>query len=151
MADVILLCADGSALSTRALATGLAELRPAARVEIVTVIDEGDATLVMGTGIAGGTMSANEFDTFERERIENAESVLREVAAELGIPGAEMRVLRGDAGGALCDHAAAVGARAIVIGTRGRGGIKRAFLGSVSDYVVRNAPCPVVVTADLDD
>ena len=37
-------------------------------------------------------------------------------------------------------------ATAIVIGSRGRGGIKKALLGSVSDYVVRNAPCPVVVT-----
>lgn len=151
MADVILLCADGSELSTRALATGLAELRPATRVVIVTVIDEGDATLVMGTGIAGGTMSASEFDTLERQRIESAESVLREVAAALGVEGVETRVLRGDPGSALCDHAAEIAARAIVIGTRGRGGIKRAFLGSVSDYVVRNAPCPVVVTGDLDD
>jgi nucleotide-binding universal stress UspA family protein len=32
------------------------------------------------------------------------------------------------------------------MGSRGRGGIKRALLGSVSDYVVRNARCPVVVT-----
>lgn len=43
-----------------------------------------------------------------------------------------------------------VGTDAIVIGTRGRGGIKRALLGSVSDYVVRNAPCPVVVTTAAD-
>jgi nucleotide-binding universal stress UspA family protein len=35
-----------------------------------------------------------------------------------------------------------------VIGTRGRGDIKRALLGSVSDYLVRNAPCPVVVVGD---
>jgi nucleotide-binding universal stress UspA family protein len=39
-----------------------------------------------------------------------------------------------------------VDAVAIVVGSRGRGGLKRAFLGSVSDYVVRNAPCSVVVT-----
>jgi nucleotide-binding universal stress UspA family protein len=31
------------------------------------------------------------------------------------------------------------------MGSRGRGGIKRALLGSVSDHVVRNAPCPVVI------
>jgi nucleotide-binding universal stress UspA family protein len=33
----------------------------------------------------------------------------------------------------------------MVVGTRGRGGLRRAVLGSVSDHVVRNAPCPVVV------
>jgi nucleotide-binding universal stress UspA family protein len=32
----------------------------------------------------------------------------------------------------------------IVIGTRGRGGLERALLGSVADRVVRTAPCPVV-------
>lgn len=33
----------------------------------------------------------------------------------------------------------------IVIGTRGLGAVKRAFLGSVSDYVVRNSNLPTVV------
>ena len=33
----------------------------------------------------------------------------------------------------------------IVIGSRGLGGIKRAVIGSVSDSVVRRAPCPVLV------
>lgn len=32
----------------------------------------------------------------------------------------------------------------IVIGTRGRGGIERALLGSVADRVIRLAPCPVL-------
>jgi nucleotide-binding universal stress UspA family protein len=42
--------------------------------------------------------------------------------------------------------AADVDADALVIGSRGRGGLKRALLGSVSDYVVRNAPCSVIVS-----
>jgi nucleotide-binding universal stress UspA family protein len=33
----------------------------------------------------------------------------------------------------------------IVMGCRGRGGIRRAIEGSVSDAVVRHAPCPVLV------
>jgi nucleotide-binding universal stress UspA family protein len=32
----------------------------------------------------------------------------------------------------------------VVVGTRGRGGLERALLGSVADRVVRTAPCPVV-------
>lgn len=33
----------------------------------------------------------------------------------------------------------------IVIGSHGRGGIKRALLGSVAEGVMRHAPCPVLV------
>lgn len=38
-----------------------------------------------------------------------------------------------------------IGAGVIVIGSRGLGGIRRALLGSVSDSVVRQAHCPVLV------
>lgn len=36
------------------------------------------------------------------------------------------------------------GATMIVTGTRGLSKLKRAFLGSVSDYVVHNSPVPVI-------
>jgi nucleotide-binding universal stress UspA family protein len=36
----------------------------------------------------------------------------------------------------------------VVIGTRGRGGINRALLGSVADRVVRLAPCPVLTVRE---
>ena len=38
-----------------------------------------------------------------------------------------------------------IGAGLIVMGSRGRGGIRRALMGSVSDFVVRHAHCPVLV------
>ncbi len=38
-----------------------------------------------------------------------------------------------------------LGAGHIVLGSRGHGGVRRALLGSVSDSVVRHAPCPVTV------
>jgi nucleotide-binding universal stress UspA family protein len=58
----------------------------------------------------------------------------------------ELLTIEGEPGPALCNLAQEQGAAAIVVGSRGRGGVKRAFLGSVSDYVARNAPCPVVIT-----
>ena len=38
-----------------------------------------------------------------------------------------------------------LGVGLIVMGSRGRRGIRRALMGSVSDSVVRHAPCPVMV------
>jgi nucleotide-binding universal stress UspA family protein len=38
-----------------------------------------------------------------------------------------------------------LGADLIVMGCRGRGGIRRMIEGSVSDAVIRHAPCPVLV------
>ena len=41
-----------------------------------------------------------------------------------------------------------IGAGLVVVGSRGRGGIRRALMGSVSDSVVRHAHCPVLVVRD---
>lgn len=42
-------------------------------------------------------------------------------------------------------HAAA-GARMLVVGSRGRGGIKRLLLGSTAHGVLKHLPCPTVIT-----
>jgi K+-sensing histidine kinase KdpD len=39
------------------------------------------------------------------------------------------------------DHQATM----VVLGTRGLGAVRRTILGSVSDYVVHHAHCPVIV------
>jgi nucleotide-binding universal stress UspA family protein len=150
MTDTIVLCTDGSELAGEALAAGLAVVRPAERIVVATVIDPVDPTLVTGAGMAGGIMSPEALDDLaEAQRVDGQDVVDRAVEA-LGVDGAETRVVRGAPGQALCDLAAEVTARALVIGSRGQGGLKRALLGSVSDHVVRHAPCPVVITTPGD-
>jgi len=41
-----------------------------------------------------------------------------------------------------------LGAGLVVVGSRGLGGIRRVLIGSVSDSVVRHAPCPVMVVRE---
>jgi nucleotide-binding universal stress UspA family protein len=55
----------------------------------------------------------------------------------------EVRIVNDRAASALVD--ASVGALMVVIGARGLGGLKSALLGSVSQYVVHHASCPVLV------
>ena len=58
---------------------------------------------------------------------------------------AEFLVWEGDPGDSIAAAAEAEHADLVVVGTRGRSGAERMLLGSVSDHVVRNAECPVLV------
>ena len=53
------------------------------------------------------------------------------------------RVVEGRAGAVLVQ--AAEGADLLVVGNRGHGGLAEALLGSVGQYCVHHAPCPVVI------
>jgi nucleotide-binding universal stress UspA family protein len=54
-------------------------------------------------------------------------------------------VWEGEPGPAIIEAAASEGADLIVVGTRGRSRFERLVLGSVSDHIVRHAPCPVLI------
>jgi nucleotide-binding universal stress UspA family protein len=142
----ILLCADGSDEALDALAAGIDLLGRGRRYVLVTVADVPDPDVLSGTGHAGAEMSAEEFDLAVGRAHESARQVLTDAESRLGLDDVEVRVLGGDPAATICGLASELAVQAIVIGTRGRGGLTRALLGSVSDYVVRNAPCTVIVT-----
>lgn len=144
--NVVVVCTDGSELALDAAKTGLALLREDATVIVVTVQQDEDYSLVAGTGMAGGVMSQDEYDALNRELAKESRHILDQAVKELGLADVRAEVLRGGAGPAVCQFAEDVSATVIVAGTHGRGGFKRALLGSVSDYIVRNAPCSVLVT-----
>jgi nucleotide-binding universal stress UspA family protein len=146
MPSPILLCTDGSDQSMEALSLGLDLLGRSNELVLVTVASGPDPASLVGSGHAGPDMIPVEYDASVEQANRNADSVIRQAQKALGIAGAETRVLQGDPGAVICQLATELSARAIVVGTRGRGGLKRALLGSVSDYVVRNAPCSVIVT-----
>lgn len=78
---------------------------------------------------------------------DDARMVLTEAISETCMvdPDVEVRprVVQGPAAQVLVD--AAEGADLLVVGCRGHGGLAGALLGSVGQYCVHHAPCPVVV------
>ena len=77
------------------------------------------------------------------------QAVGRELAAFVGNtadvrPAPQLRVLAGPTVGTILAFAAEAGTDLIVLGTHGRTGFERFMLGSVTEKVVRRAPCPVL-------
>ncbi|WP_336033261.1 universal stress protein [Geodermatophilus sp. FMUSA9-8] len=93
-----------------------------------------------------GRLDAIRQDTEERVRALVAE--VRQDPAVTAVPGtANVRADIVVAGGAPLEHlvARAEGADLLVVGSRGRGGVRSTLLGSVALHCVAHAPCPVVV------
>ena len=57
----------------------------------------------------------------------------------------ESRVLHGDPSGKILSYANEIGADLIVMGSKAYGKVHRLLLGGVSEDVVRNAKCPVMI------
>jgi nucleotide-binding universal stress UspA family protein len=60
----------------------------------------------------------------------------------------EAHLSQGRADEEIVDLAEGLGIGLIVMGSRGRGRIRRALMGSVSDSVVRHAHCPVTIVRE---
>jgi nucleotide-binding universal stress UspA family protein len=92
-------------------------------------------------GIAGSMAVAEEIDSEE----EAAERLLEQVAREADLTDAERKVVVGFPAEGLAELADNEDAELIVVGSRGRGAFKAAFLGSVSNSLVGIARCPVLI------
>jgi nucleotide-binding universal stress UspA family protein len=73
----------------------------------------------------------------EVERVRSAGGTVAQAHLMMGVAAREIIHLAEDLGAGL-----------VVMGSRGRGGISRILMGSVSDSVVRHAHCPVLVVRE---
>ena len=142
----ILIGTDGSEDAVAAARRAVDLLASDATVHLVCVAEplaiEGAG---MESGFAGGIATPQEVDAAWADAVGEATAALERTASALGIETVETYVERGTPGTVLCERAKALDADVVVVGSRGRGAIRRALLGSVSTYVVHNAPCPVLV------
>jgi nucleotide-binding universal stress UspA family protein len=136
---------DGSDLAIEAGGAGLAILKPCDRVLVVSVTDGPDPWLADdATGHASASLTPAEFDEQNAAARDRSGAAVAATVAALQDRGVlpesiELLTIEGEPGPALCNLAQQQGAAPTVVGSRGPGGVKRAFLGSVSDDVARNA------------
>jgi nucleotide-binding universal stress UspA family protein len=111
-----------------------------AQLLIVSVIDP-DELVSDGTGAPSA--SAVRWDQIRDDRQEAARRLVAR-SRSAGVEAAFM-VWTGHPGESIVAAASAESADIIVVGSHGRSRIGRMVAGSVSDHVVRHAPCPVLV------
>lgn len=140
----ILVPLDGSELAERTLGTA-ADLaaRLSASLVLVTVLDRAEATKP-----APGAAGVPRADSQPGERADvRARHYLEDRAAQLSIPNPVKPVVKfGDPATSIMEAAAAESADLIAMTTRGRSGLVRGLLGSVSDRVIQISQLPVLVT-----
>lgn len=142
MYDRILVPTDGSEYAEDAAerAFALAETTDAS-IHVVCVVDRGPLGSVR---LPGDDASAA--DAFA-ERAAEFVARLEERARERGLE-VDTEIREGVPVQELLACADEVGAAAVVMGTRGRGGVSRMMLGSVTDGVVRQGDVDVLVVGD---
>src|SRR5215211_1128222 len=128
----ILLATDGSPEAQLAASTATDLLKSTGSELHVVYVGELRSTFLAQTEV--------EPAEFEREAQQLLDEQVRTVKE------AHLRLGRADE--EVVDLADSLGIGLIIMGSRGRGRIRRALMGSVSDSVVRHAHCPVTIVRE---
>jgi len=142
MYDAILVPIDGSDVAEAALEHALSlAIETDATVHVLFVADTAqDSVTVVGTDVV---------DALVRE----GQSVVERAAAtgaDRDVP-VETAVRQGTPAEVIVDYAGEVGVDLVVLGTHGRGGLRRYLLGSVTESVLRTTDVPTLAVGPLDE
>jgi nucleotide-binding universal stress UspA family protein len=139
----VLIASDGSDLALHAAQRGTALLGRPERITILSVVSTIPA--IETAGIDGVTYSAEAEQALWDAELQKANDEIERTAGALSGAQLDKRAEIGDAATTICAVAEELGVDVIIIGSHGRKGVSRLFLGSTSEHVVRHAPCPVLV------
>jgi len=140
----VLIATDGSQISLSAAQRGCELLASVDEATLLTVVTEGAPDEDAG-GIEGPVLTPEEQDALWNQEQAEARAELARTSAVLHGARVHEIIETGDAADAICQTAKQLGVDVIIVGSHGRTGLGRLFLGSVSEHVVRHAPCPVLV------
>jgi len=140
MPDNVLVAFDGSPLAERALAYAL-ETFPNATIATLYVIDPIESVIDVE---AGGLPVAEDWYDNAQDRATNVHTTATDLAAEHDIVLDTVTEV-GKPAREILDYAADNDIDQIVVGSHGRAGLDRTFLGSVAETATRRAQIPVTV------
>jgi len=142
----VLVATDGSARSVHAAHRAFELLGPSTDVTVLAVLTElpGDDA----GGFEGSTETPAEEDRDWQNEVADVQAAITDTLTEVHGANVTKQVETGDAGPMIVWVAEQIGADVIVVGSRGRGALKRMVLGSVSEHVVHHAPCAVLVVRE---
>jgi nucleotide-binding universal stress UspA family protein len=146
--EIILVPLDGSELAERALPPAMSIARQQQGEIILPSIPGYDMAILPVTAGYGVPPP----DPAAEDSIEKVEHYLSGVLQEWAEPEITVRskVLKGDQAGVILDTAAVEGVGLIVMTSHGYSGFTRWMLGSVTERVLRGAPCPVLLVRNAD-
>jgi nucleotide-binding universal stress UspA family protein len=135
--ETILLATDGSSASEGASEEAIdLAVQVEARLLVVSVLGASSRPSEAPADMAGQVDSRDTLTT-------KAQGIVQRAKASGA--NATFLVWEGEPGEAIVAAAESEKADLIVVGSHGRSGVSRFLIGSVSDYVVRHAHCPVMV------
>ena len=142
MPDSVLVAVDGSPLAERALGYAL-DTFPDAAFTSIYVIDPVDSVVAVE---AGGLSVADEWHDDALEHARTVHATATDLAAEHGTS-IETATEIGRPATEIVEYAVDNDVDQIVLGSHGRSGLDRTFMGSVAERVTRRAQIPVTVVA----
>jgi len=147
----VLLSIDDSVYSQAALRAVIAQSRSdGTEVRVLNVV-EWPGDLPASLAFTPGAMAAGPIMDLHDETRRQAELRVASAAEQLRAAGFSVshEVREGDARHVILEYAAEWRADLIVLGSHGRTGLDRFLIGSVSENVVRHAPCSVEVVRSV--
>lgn len=140
----ILIAVDDSDCSYKAAQTGFKLAKElGSEVKLVCVVDEKYL-------IANPEFRTSYVDLYNLH-LEQAEKIVNKISKELGKDcKLSTDTPRNNPASAIIDIAKEWKADLVVMGTHGKSGIAKMFLGSTSQYVVRHLPIPCMIVRDIE-